>query len=78
MADLKISLGLDATELLSALQKAIAQLNKAIADINNTKVDINEAPIISDMNKIQAEAKETGDAVNKSLSGGAGNAAEGL
>jgi TP901 family phage tail tape measure protein len=60
------------------LNKAIAQLNKAIADISNTKVDLNEAPIIADMNKIQAEAKQTGDAIDKSLSGGTGNAVEGL
>ena len=70
-SDLQIKLGLDASELLSTLNKAIAELNKAVANINNTKVDINEAPIVSDMNKIQSEAKETGQAIDKNLSGGA-------
>lgn len=70
-SDLQIRLGLDASELLSSLNKAISELNKAISNINNTKVDINEAPIVADMNKIQAEAKETGAAIDKNLSGGA-------
>ena len=69
--DVELKLGLDATDLLNGLNKAIAELNKAIGTISGTKVELNEAPIIADLNKIEKEAKETGNVLDKSLSGGA-------
>jgi phage-related protein len=65
--DIKIKLGLDATELFNGISKATADLNKLSA----TKVDIQEGPIIADLNKIEQEAKQTGDAIDKNLSAGA-------
>lgn len=68
--DIKIKLGLDATELFAGLNKATAEAQKAISTIGNTKVDINEAPLVADLNKVETEAKQTGDALNKGLGGG--------
>ena len=64
--DIRIKLGLDATELFNGISKATADLNKLSA----TKVDIQEGPIIADLNKIEQEAKQTGDAIDKNLGGG--------
>ena len=68
--DIRIKLGLDATDLFAGLNKATAEAQKAISTIGNTKVDINEAPLITDLNKIETEAKETGTALDKVLGGG--------
>ena len=68
--DIKIKLGLDATDLFAGLNKATAEAQKAISTIGNTKVDINEAPLVADLNKVETEAKQTGDALNKGLGGG--------
>lgn len=64
--DIKIKLGLDATELFNGITKATSELNK----LSTTKVDIQEGPIIADLNKIEQEAKQTGDAIDKNLGGG--------
>ncbi len=64
--DIKIKLGLDATELFNGITKATGELNK----LSTTKVDIQEGPIIADLNKIEQEAKQTGDAIDKNLGGG--------
>lgn len=64
--DIKIKLGLDATELFTGLGKATAEINK----LNTTKVDIQEGPIIADLNKIETEAKQAGDAIDKNLGAG--------
>jgi TP901 family phage tail tape measure protein len=64
--DIQIKLGLDATELFNGISKATADLNKLSA----TKVDIQEGPIIADLNKIEQEAKQAGNAIDKNLGGG--------
>ena len=64
--DIKINLGLDASGLTAGLQKATSEVQK----LNTFKIDLNEAPAIADLNKIEAEAKQTGDAIGKGLGGG--------
>ena len=64
--DIKINLGLDANGLFAGLQKASIEVQK----LNSIKIDLNEAPAIADLNKIEAEAKQTGDAIDKNLGGG--------
>ena len=68
--DIKINLGLDASGLTAGLQKVLAELNKLLS----TKIDFNEEPAIADLNKIEAEAKQTGDAIDKNLGNSADNA----
>ena len=68
--DIRIKLGLDTTELFAGLNKVTTEAQKTVSTIGNTKVDINEGPIIADLNKIEAEAKETGAAMDKGLGGG--------
>lgn len=65
--DIKINLGLDASGLTAGLQKAASEVQK----LNTLKIDLNEAPAIADLNKIEAEAKQTGDAIEKGLGSGA-------
>jgi len=65
--DIKINLGLDASGLTAGLQKATSEVQK----LNTFKIDLNEAPAIADLNKIEAEAKQTGDAIEKGLGSGA-------
>ena len=64
--DIKINLGLDASGLTAGLQKATSEVLK----LNTLKIDLNEAPAIADLNKIEAEAKQTGTAIEKGLGGG--------
>jgi TP901 family phage tail tape measure protein len=48
------------------LQKATSEVLK----LNTLKIDLNEAPAIADLNKIETEAKQTGNAIEKGLGGG--------
>ena len=64
--DIKINLGLDANGLFAGLQKATVEVQK----LNSIKIDLNETPAIADLNKIEAEAKQTGEAIDKNLGGG--------
>lgn len=64
--DIKINLGLDANGLFAGLQKATVEVQK----LNSVKIDLNETPAIADLNKIEAEAKQTGEAIDKNLGGG--------
>jgi TP901 family phage tail tape measure protein len=61
--DIKINLGLDASGLTAGLQKAASEVQK----LNTLKIDLNEAPAIADLNKIEAESKQTGDAIEKGI-----------
>ena len=61
--DIKINLGLDANGLFAGLQKAFSEVLK----LNTLKIDLNEAPAIADLNKIETEAKGTGDAIDKNI-----------
>lgn len=92
--DIKIKLGLDATELFNGITKATSELNKLagsadkaeteIKQLDNQKVDIDIAPAESGLNSLAAKAKDLGSEIKSSFnmqslaSGVAGGIAGGL
>lgn len=59
--DIKIKLGLDAAALFAGLQKAFSELSK----LSGIDLNIGTDQVVSDLNKLQSEAKQSEQALDK-------------